>query len=500
MRERKDSQMKRKRLVQSLVLAGILAVGFTAVWGVVAFWAVQVGTQVVADIKPHMLMITLRAGLQFLPDGTPVVFYQQPGNGRQLRDLNGNPVEEPDGVRPFLTLASLPAKASAPSSEKELSWDERINSFADGRVPRGYWYFIADGRHDGSGYFVGYDSESRSCLGYLGLGGLREGPPPSEERIPFTGVASGPQGRLLCTQQGYGSHPHLERTGRAGKGSVSSWDVYVHGRDGRLYHADLQNRTFQVAFDRSPALSAALATGVLDAVHGMPFRPAVRTADEVLVLDEQGTMLKRYPIPQSLRGQDINFAQTSTGGAVMYANSPQDLLASEVEYHICRLDSTGRSWETTTVLPFLDSDRFILLSGGFVIPSPLGLAGLVASLRTPMLLDEGFAASYPEALGRALAEFGSGFAIAELLALGLAVLCYRRQMRYGASRTERIVWPLFVLLLGLPGWIGYRFGRSWPVLEKCPECFAPAPRDRAGCVRCTNDFPRPARKGIEVFA
>jgi hypothetical protein len=57
-----------------------------------------------------------------------------------------------------------------------------------------------------------------------------------------------------------------------------------------------------------------------------------------------------------------------------------------------------------------------------------------------------------------------------------------------------------VLLLGLPGWIGYRFGRKWPVLEACSECGHTVPRDRENCVCCTNNFPRPALKGTEVFA
>jgi hypothetical protein len=504
MPERKDSYMKKKGLAHSLVLAGVLAVGFLVVWGLIAFWALQVSTHVVAGISPNTVMIQLKAALFFLPDGTPVVGHQESDVHRELRDLQGNPVAEPDGVHPFLTLASLPAKAATPSLEDELSWDQRINSFADGRVPHGFWYFVADGRCDGSGYFVGYDSENRSCLGYLGLGGLREGPVPSEERIPFAGSASGPQtglqGRLLCNQTGYARHPRFNRTGHAGKGSVSSSDVYVHGPDGKLYHADLQKRTIHVAFDRSPFVSAALTAGVFDAAHGLPYRPAVRTSDAVLVLDEQGGMLKRFPIPDSLRERDINFAETSTGGAVMYTSTPEDLFASEVEYHICRLDSEGRSWEATTVLPFLDSDRFILMSAGLVIPSPLGLAGTVGTLRTWMLLDTGLAANYPEAFAQALLEFRSGLAISQLIALGFAMLCYRRQVRYGASRAERIVWPLFVLVLGLPGWIGYRFGRSWPVLETCPECFVTVPRDRERCVRCTNDFPRPALKGTEVFA
>ncbi|HZV06270.1 MAG TPA: hypothetical protein VE999_14420 [Gemmataceae bacterium] len=496
--------MQIKGLVHYLVLAGMLAIGFLVVWGLIAFWAVQVGTHVVAGISPHSVMIRVRSVLFFLPDGTPVIGYQESDRHRVLRDLQGSPVAEPDGVRPFLTHATLPAKPVTPSLEDELSWDQRINSFADGRVPHGFWYFVTDGRRDGSGYFVGYDSENRSCLGYLGLGGFKESPLPNEERIPFAGPASGPQaglqGRLLCNQTGFASHPHFNNAGRAGKGSVSSWDVYVHSRDGKLYHADLQKRTIHVAFDRSPFISAALTAGVFDAVHGLPYRPAVRTADAVLVLDEHGGMLKRFPIPASLRERDINFAETSTGGAVMYAETPEDLFTSEVEYHICRLDSEGRSWEATTVLPFLDSDRFILTAAGFVIPSPLGLAGTVGTLRTWMLLDFGLATTYPEALGQALTEFRSAFAIAQLLAFGFAVLCYRRQVRYGASRAERIIWPLFVLVLGLPGWIGYRFGRSWPVLETCPECFVNVPRDREHCVRCTNDFPRPALKGTEVFA
>src|SRR5690349_4404502 len=84
MPERKDSHMKRKGLVQSLVLAGVLAVGFTVVWGLIAFWALQVGTHVVAGISPHMVMIHVRSVLFFLPDGTPVVGYQQSDRHREL--------------------------------------------------------------------------------------------------------------------------------------------------------------------------------------------------------------------------------------------------------------------------------------------------------------------------------------------------------------------------------------------------------------------------------
>jgi hypothetical protein len=175
------------------------------------------------------------------------------------------------------------------------------------------------------------------------------------------------------------------------------------------------------------------------------------------------------------------------------------MFASEIEHHIFRVDAAGRYQQAAITLPWFGWKKLIPWAG-LVIPSPLGLAGTVAYVRPSMLLEDDISASYPEALGQALTEFWPALAISQLVAFSFAVLCYRRQVRYGASRRERIVWSLFVLLLGLPGWIGYRFGRSWPVLESCPKCDSTVPRDRENCLRCTDDFPRPALKGTEVFA
>jgi hypothetical protein len=137
---------------------------------------------------------------------------------------------------------------------------------------------------------------------------------------------------------------------------------------------------------------------------------------------------------------------------------------------------------------------------GLVIPSPVVLTGLVGTLRTADLLKSGLMSSPQEALGYSLGEFWPSLVIAHLLGFGFAGLCYRRQVRFGASRLDRIAWPLFVLAFGLPGWIGYRFGRSWPVLEPCPACHSPTPRQRAECISCEREFPSPALTGTEVFA
>jgi hypothetical protein len=133
---------------------------------------------------------------------------------------------------------------------------------------------------------------------------------------------------------------------------------------------------------------------------------------------------------------------------------------------------------------------------GVLWPSPVLLGSFVGVMRPRDLLNEGLSPAYAAALDRAIREHASAL----LIAVGCAYLCYRRQVRYGTHRRERLARPLFVLAFGLPGWIGYRFGHSWPLLETCPQCAAAVPRDREECCRCEMEFPRPALKGTEVFA
>jgi hypothetical protein len=89
-----------------------------------------------------------------------------------------------------------------------------------------------------------------------------------------------------------------------------------------------------------------------------------------------------------------------------------------------------------------------------------------------------------------LAVFGLGCA--------MAPLAYRRQKRFGLPNPA--AWAVFAFIFGLPGWIAYRFHRTWPVLEECPACRQPSPRDRESCLDCGKAFPPPPMKGIEVFA
>jgi hypothetical protein len=307
---------------------------------------------------------------------------------------------------------------------------------------------------------------------------------------------------VFATQRDYNSteHPVNRSGGRAPRGSVSTWDVYVLGRDQRVYHADLNSRTVHVAFEDPRLRSVGLVFGPPDPARGTPYRLAVRMDDVVLVLDERGQRLAHYPIPEDLRERGFAFAETSTGDAVMDWNSPYDALATAIDHRVYRVSPDGCSREAAVSLRWGGTLRPMQVLGGLVVPAPLVLGACVGLGRAAELVKEGLERTYPAAVRRALNEFWPALLLTQLMAGGLAVLCYRRLVRFGATGLERVVWPLFVLVLGLPGWAGFRFGRSWPVLETCPACDVDVPRDRVACVRCTAEFPRPALRGTEVFA
>jgi hypothetical protein len=487
--------MNRNGLWGRLVLAVTLAVGFAVVWGLVGLWAVEVGNYVAGRGSAYENVV-------FLTDGTPLVARHAGRHGERLyRDLEGKSVPAPDtDANGWLNLSPLAAELPL-RTKGDVSWDRRLRSFADGRVPAVFWYFVSDGRPDGTAYFVGYDSKSKACVGYLGTAGLRTEALPAEERIPFGGLASRRRSRVFCTQREHSPTAHPEgNVGRAPHGSVSSWDVYVLGRDGKIYHADLQGRTLEVALDEPGVRSAALFAGVPDRVRGTPHRLAARTAEAVLVLDEHGRVLRRYPIPEELHGREFSFGETSRGEAVLHWKAPPaDVLATEIEHRVYRVAPDGRCRQAGTWLlrPWAGGSQSWT---AVVLPAPLVLSGYAAFIRTDLALEEGEATSYADALSWALQELWRALLIAGVLAAGLAVLCWRRQVRYAASGPERWAWPLFVLVLGLPGWFGSRFGRAWPMLEGCPACGGRVPRDREVCAHCAVEFPRPALKGTEVFA
>jgi hypothetical protein len=133
------------------------------------------------------------------------------------------------------------------------------------------------------------------------------------------------------------------------------------------------------------------------------------------------------------------------------------------------------------------------------IIAPLPLAQIIFAAGAPagmVVMDE--EDTYSAALANFLGQ--TWLSILAVLAIGVAcaTAAYRRQRRYGLPHAA--TWAVFAFIFGAPGWLAYRYHRTWPVLEDCPACGQPAPRDRQACLDCGAAFPPPPLKGVEVFA
>jgi hypothetical protein len=79
-------------------------------------------------------------------------------------------------------------------------------------------------------------------------------------------------------------------------------------------------------------------------------------------------------------------------------------------------------------------------------------------------------------------------------------MAWRRSRSFGCPKQEQVVWVVFVLLFGLPAYVGFLLYRRWPIRQPCLSCQALVPRDRVACAECGTLFPDPSLKGIEIFA
>src|SRR6185312_4951715 len=149
--------------------------------------------------------------------------------------------------------------------------------------------------------------------------------------------------------------------------------VYILGRDQKLYEADLRQRTVRIVLEGRRLRSVALVRDSRNRTQASFHRLAARTDDSVIVLDERGRELRRYPIPETLGGKTFTFAETSAGEALMFWNSPEDMLTTEVEHRICWASPNGRIRETDLTLPYADPMRSLRTLVAAVVPSPLVL-------------------------------------------------------------------------------------------------------------------------------
>jgi hypothetical protein len=450
-------------LIRQLTLAFILSVGFSGFCGLIGSWASEQVRHALRRNDPYQ-------GLVLKGDGTPIVVAD-----RLVRDPDERPKPpSPDEV--WLDTTYLAADESRLYPSLFDDWHWRLRQFTDTRFPGIVWYFVSEAQEHGAAYFAGYESKTKECIGYLGTAGFRTEPLPAGELFPFQGSGRGSIHRLHALNAvPWGQYVPIGAP--APRDMEMPWHVFVQGDNDTIYAVDLAERTVNVALKKPEIRSSAIllrshppgAAGRRDLV--------VRTADAVVVLNGKTNEPRRFVIPPDLRNISFSWGETTTGEGLAVWNDPLLPDTDVFAHHVAWMDAAGnvvrRSDVDVPVSPSPNEERWML---GLSVPTPLYVDVFVGILMPYWVY--GARESFGAAVIRSAAEYWPSLLYVHILSAILAGLCYRRQVLNEASRAERVVWPLFVFLLGLPGWIGYR-------------CTFPS---RAA------EFPTPELRGTEVFA
>jgi hypothetical protein len=278
--------------------------------------------------------------------------------------------------------------------------------------------------------------------------------------------------------------------------------VFIPTSDGKLYLADIQKRSVTIVHEGEPLLSAARFNQPDDSLARVKSGIALRTETSIEVLDAiDGRFLRRFSIPNEFRTEDFMFGLTNNSEMVLeIADQYGDTLESSHNVRIVQVHANGTKEDHTVTLAQIAIGKRFQASGCLRVPAPFLLAAEIALDRGSEIMQRKLEPTLSATARRLLSEYYPTFLLAVAISLVCAVACLLRLTRYSASRTERILWPLFVLLFGVPGWVGFRFCRTWPVLEACGNCNVRVPRDHEECVACATEFPLPVKIGTEVFA
>ncbi len=465
-----------------LALAIILSVGAGLIWGVVFAFGFGIVNSIISSHD-------VREELVFTHDETPIIQSYAGNNygARTYRTLDGKPVE--------IAHYDLEhgARLSGPVNRRKrffnLSWSQRIVDMRDDSYGPEKWYFICDGELHGRGYVVGYDKVAKAKIGYIGRNGFRSDEPPREEQFPVDGRKISRHGiRSLIL---YGVNMRDFRDTK-----------YLLTDDG-LIQINLKKRTVKNVWKETNLISAAnlydMRMVKTTSAKKISF-PAIllRMPDRVLVFDPSGKEIQTYLLPAELRNDSLTFIPLKGDKALVHKSFHHhnellwiDTAGKIVEHR--RVDLRERAGLGRTAQSFV----------GFI-----GVPSIGVFVGTAVCYPWGAeteSLGYWAALSKGLQMLGKGihiywpvFLFAGVISVILAVLCYRRQRKYGLPWTW--VWTVFVLLFGVPAYLGYLAHRSWPVRLPCASCGRPAPRDREACFSCNHDFPAPKPKGIEVFA
>ena len=464
----------RNEQLQYLSLAIVLSLGVGLGWACLG--AILFGTAQTL-LAPGHVSDTRYESLQFLRDGTPLILTSY-GGGRAdtaYSTLDGKTYDKPI-VRQLESIAflgdPLPPDARVDAAQMLRSRIAFVPQNWGGMA----WFFVHDGMFDGHGYFVGYDRNTRLRIGYIGRNGFCSAEPPTAEQFPVDGRMNA-FGRALCyVNRRYKSSQEVENTPTL----LGDPSVYLLTDDG-LELINLYERTAKLVLKDRHLVSASCPNGQL----------VVRTPDSIRFLHRDGKEMRSYPLPVQFQSQAEAYIhqylyELPDNGVILYDATQGDVFWLDAAGKVVRNEHVklqrGQRWMSQRAELFVTST--------LLVPSP-GAMFIALTYRAWDRIDAG----WPRALWN---DWWPGLLASSLISIVLACFCYHHHRKYGLPWPW--MWTIFVLLFGVPAFLGYLVHRSWPARLACPNCGRLAPRDRPACFACGTAFPPPPQKGIEVFA
>ncbi len=184
---------------------------------------------------------------------------------------------------------------------------------------------------------------------------------------------------------------------------------------------------------------------------------------------DQPFQVRTIPLPPVLRDRSFLLSERADGGLIVAVPQQPPAGATSVREQVFELSTDGklgppREFEVP-YQPTASRSR----NWAWLLPLASPLVQTIDSLRSAGDAVAGFGTA-AEAMRQAVwrDRVPAGRSLPGRRGFGLA--CYRRQACYHANLAERIVWSAMVFLLGIPGWIGYRYRWRWPAIEPCPTC------------------------------
>jgi hypothetical protein len=520
--------LKKISFLPPLALATILAIGFNFVIILVVGWVKSW-----VEKPDSRVLYSCRENVLILDDGTPLIRREARDNTPSIklcfpgammisgdgtytafgvRTLEGKPLDlKADSLQidyKSQQLAHLPVNTGYDSSCIPLEPNSRLLDLQSGyrnlHSSTEMWYFIHDGRLDGKAYFVGYDSKTKLCLGYLGRKGYIKEIPGDEDAFPF-------DGRLMYSERylskflyreigSIWSRNYDQVTREPIRSFLSRNEAFLVSED-EVFDIDLYAKIMKPIIKAPNLISGgALWWNTIEPNNLTTFYWVFRSSKKLFLFDESKKQVGEFVIPEKLRKGDISVALVKDNLKTLILHTTadredirrQNLDWIDPEGKILRHEEITYEQDIPANKPKYEPKCD--WSMAFMLPSPIELL---------ILLPTGCAGGsnnecYADAFHRNLAENWQALLIFFLVSALLAFFCYRRQRRYSLPITW--IWMGFVLLFGVPGYLGYLFHRRWAVLEDCPVCKKKVPRDRDACSACGKSFPSPELKGIEVFA